>query len=775
MAGAILLTSILSVSNNLFAQNPNLQPTDSISTTIINDDKNVMLNASSTTGPGPRNINIGLPAGTTGSAISENGLPVAYALWPLFPTHVWRLDAATSRMETYSLNQTALKIGDVGIFVGTFDNLGTDKTKGSFSFNTNQYGLLNGTGNISGPLNKKGLLYSAGVYINNDPGTLDMPFEKYYSDKTQLAKVALTQKYNNGRDKISVLYKFMNRKSLMDSSSPFYYNQDGSVDEIPGVTIGRSSFYERSGKLWVKDLDGTMKQRDLFDHNRTTTNEIYVIGENTFRNNWKLDYTLKYSQSKTALIYSLLMNNVDITGYQYQDTDMPVASNTGYMHLMLATPQMTLKTLSGIANLNRKTRTHSFDMGVMVQVYNPGTFYSTSSQYITDISENPQIVSYPGTSAQGYTFDENGYITSYNTSGEYFSGYERKLALYATDDWNIIPKLNVKYGARLEMQRVKGNYAPKFNADGTDLSYTARNDDGTFSSDPSDYYYFNDTYLNVVANAEAVYKLTRMFGFTGEVGLTTQSPKLESYGGQYVVDPKQNVTTTGGLGIYFNHPFVELVSKATYIKKTNYVARMNFRVGTETVNDVVYYGIETMGWTTDFLFHPFHSAGNSLKNLKLHFLFTMQAPKYKDYTVSPTSSTGEQVNYSYNDKTVTTVSKYLMEIDPSYSFAINKNVNANIWLSARYYSKQYANLPNNLFYAAHWETFGGVSVKYKNLEFTGSIQNILNQKGLNGVIGGTDLYTQSDVDALFAGGNRPIYAASYIRPFSAEFGVKYSF
>lgn len=773
----ILLAAIGSVQ----AQNGNKSPVkkDSLAVEAPAQEKTntMMLNASSATSP--RDVNIGLPAAMAGTSVNSNGLPTMYYYWPVFPFQVWRADASVAKFQTYGLFKNAIMTGEVGVSVNTFDNLGTDKLKGSVAVNSNSFGLINSTGNISAPLNNKGTSFSAGYYVNFDPGTLDMPFKKYYSDQTKLFKGALTQKYNKGRGKISIAYKFMMVNRLGDSNSPFYYKQNGKIEEIPGIKIGKSSFYERTGKAWFKDVDtGEHTEIDLFDGNRTTSNDLYVIGENKLDKNWKLEYNLLASHVKSGRTYLALTGsqNVEGKGYVYYDDDSEItgpASNYVYRQMYLHVKPTSNKTLSGRFSATKKWRSNELNFGTMIQLFNPGTYKSMTSQMYTDINADPRMVYIPGSS----TFDERGYVkTAYNTSAEYVEGKDRKYAVYAYDSWDISNRFNLKLGARLEHHAVTGHYAPSKDLDGTDLAESARNSDGTLSDDRSKYVRINEKNLNYAFNGEFVYKMTNPFGLVGGVGITKQASTLDKYRGRYIVALKPTETTYAQFGFYLNQPFVELVSKATYIKKNNTFDRQTLTSpdGDENIIQVLYYDMETIGWTTDFLFKPFYFAGNSLKNFQLHFLFTVQAPKYKNYGVNAQFASGA-VSIDYSDKSVTKLSKVLMEIDPSYSFNLSKEVSGRVWLSGRYYGKQYANLSNSLYYAAHWETFGGCNVRYKNIEFSTKLTNLLNQKGVTGTIGGTDLYTQEQVDALFANGNMPIYAASYIRPFTVEFGLKYKF
>lgn len=159
---------------------------------------------------------------------------------------------------------------------------------------------------------------------------------------------------------------------------------------------------------------------------------------------------------------------------------------------------------------------------------------------------------------------------------------------------------------------------------------------------------------------------------------------------------------------------------------------------------------------SDLLFRPF-------KGFDLHLLLTLQNPKYKNYEF--TTSWGQEVNN--NDNVARSVSKTLVEIDPSYTFGKFK-----IWASARYFSKEYANYPNTLIFKDRWETFAGLNYKYdKNVDFGISAVNLLNQHGAQGSISGTNTTTAEQATALY---DKPL-VGTYIRPFTIEFKTKIRF
>lgn len=753
---------LLTLFHFISAQPVQAQNTKRDTTKIVtNEDRNVMLNAANSTGP--RDVNVGLPASVGGTTILENGLPAVYYWWPAFPSKVWRQDAMIDHTELLDLGKTALTTGDVGFSLSTYDNLGTDKHQRNVSLMSNHFGLLNGTANISGPIGKNGLEFSIGAYINYDPGAYKVPFEKYYVDKTQLYKAALTQHYRNG--KISVFYKYMNYKGMQSSASPFIYKKNGKVKALDGIKIGGTNFYEASGKIWVKDpFDPSkpLKEKDVFDDFGTESHTFDVIGSNNLPNNWNLDYTLRYSHVKSRLYYFSPVDaiSVGVGEYQYLDGS-PYNGDAIYRTWNTTTPEMKNTYLAGVFNLSKKTYNHKLNLGLMEQYFDQGTFAASITSYYMGITKDPQIVI---PTKPNSDFDKHGnIISSYNADGEYDNGWTNKLALYASDEWDITDRLKLNYGARLEWHKLKGDYAPVTDTRNPRIY----NESSGSYIDRSQLTSFCNNTLNLAANVNAVYKLTKNFGLLGELSFNRQSLHLENYAGNLEIDPKQSNIPNGGIGVYYNHPMISLVSKATYIQKDNYINRTTFSLtGADPVSKVVFYDIETLGWTTDLLFTPFGSEG-----FNLHLLVTIQEPKYKGYSGNVLFNNGQDLKYDFNGKTATTVSKILLEIDPSYTFKLNKETTVKTWLSARYFGKQYANLPNTLYYAARWETFGGVNVSYKNLDIYGNVINILNQSGANGTIGGTDLVSQEEANKKIG----TILASSYIRPFVVEFGLKYRF
>lgn len=165
-----------------------------------------------------------------------------------------------------------------------------------------------------------------------------------------------------------------------------------------------------------------------------------------------------------------------------------------------------------------------------------------------------------------------------------------------------------------------------------------------------------------------------------------------------------------------------------------------------------------MGWTTDAVLNPF-------KGFSFHGLFTLQNPLYKNFVLNPVFSDGSSETYDFSDRTVTAMSKIIVELDPSYTID-----QWRIWASFRYQSKQYINKTNSLFFNGRWETFAGVDYTLNNhVTLSANVVNILNQKGASGSIAAADLVEDASSYHHY------LMSGTYIRPFTVEFAARINF
>jgi len=720
--------------------------------------RDVQNNASSMSSP--RDLNIGLPSTLGGLTIVENNLPVVYYYWPELPYFSWRMDGSFNRVGLLSLQEVATSLGMVGYALNTYDRWGTDQTHGNLGFTTNDFGLIQANAAIAGALGKK-WYYNVSGHFNLNPNSYNPGFTRY-SDKTQIFKAGITKRYKNGE--LSFLYKYSRSRSLTNYN-PFYYHTDGSVSSLDNFKFGLDSYlpvdgYNRTYNMLTGQLQNTNLDKDLY----STAHTFDIVGKNDLGNKWNLEYTVRYhyAEPKIAMIVPAgTIGKSAFTSLKYADNGQTYADNgTGAIQMFytLFDKANNTQTLQARADLSKKFSNHSLRFGMDQWYYKVDKFTASTSLFLTEIAPNPRKLVTVG----AINTDQYGYFSN-NSGSEYHNGWEDKLAFYFSDEWKVNNRLQLNMGARFEAQVMNGDFL--LDATGSRGHLT--------SSVATNYSYagtattpFQNGWLHKNGSLNLVYKVTNPFGVLASVIYHEKHGQLESYSGAYDGTSRANGlarTVLGQAGIYFNiDKRFSLVSQVTYANKTNAAFTRATITNPNTGESQVVlenFGVQTLGWTTDIITTPF-------KNFNLHFLLTLQNPKYSDFLFDVTwPSAGTATHYDFSNKNVTAISKTLIEIDPSYTYK-----KFRFWAMAHYFGQQYANISNALTYKGRWETFVGTDYKANaKTKISLQITNPLNQKGVQGAISSSDLITNN---APYEG---KIMGASYIIPFTVQASINYNF
>ena len=737
--------------------------------------RNVMLNAASANGP--REIQIGLPSADVN--VLENGIPVTYATNPHSVNSLWRADASLSHVGLLKISETAITTGNIGYAVNSFTQLGEKGFNGTLNYKSNHFGMQEFSLNLNGSMGKD-WFYSGSIYQDFDPGTFKIkstPFQ----DRTQIYKFALTKRYNQNRGELTAMYHYSNSHPVYmyaTQSAPFVYVGDGSVREFGDFSLGTTSYLPVDNEMIYRDMrTGELKKTSLYDAVQNKGSEFTLMNNYTWDNglNWKA--IMKYDHSTGSCVYqtpmSLDKNEAGIN-YMYEDADGGMKPYTGeyVQSRMSCLNRGFIDSFMFTTELSRSVGNSTWRLGVNEWYYDID-YSSATTMYDQSV---PTDGGYPvrlyNADYQTYadrTYGENGYYYDFNkNASEYYKGQENKLAVYFTHDWNITDKFNLYYGARLEYQALRGDNAAVLNADGnyvgrfSNYYLGATAPDGTQIA-PTPFSY---DWLNYALTASATYKLNKEFGFTGDFTYITQHPKLENFAPATLPNTDKISVPLGRAGIYFNNSWLSLTSLFSYISKTNNNSTLNLQHKTaagqtEIMAAPLTYDIQTLGWTTDVVAHPF-------KGFDLHFLFTYQKPTYKKYETSVEFSDGYVGKINATGNIVAEIPQVIVEIDPSYM--ITKDL--KIWTSFRYFSKTYANINDAYYFNGRWETFGGLNWQVnKQLSLGCTVVNFLNQTGAKGSIAGAELVTKDEA-SKYAG---TVMAGSYIRPFTVEFSASLKF
>lgn len=742
--------------------------------------RNVMLNAASANGP--REIQIGLPSADVN--VLENGVPVTYATNPHTVNSLWRADASLSHVGLLKISETAITTGNIGYAVNSFTQLGEKGFHGTLDYKSNHFGLQEFSLNVNGEI-ANDWYYSGSIYQDFDPGTFDIKSTPL-QDRTQIYKFALTKRYNNKKGEFTAMYNYSNSHPVYmyaTQSAPFVYNGDGSVSEFGDFKLGTTSYLPVDNEMVYMDMkNGKIKKTTLYDAVENWGHQITLMNKYEWDNGLKWNAIAKYDHSMGSCVWqtpmSLDKNEAGISySYVSEDGSMKPYDGEYVQSRMSCLNRGYINSFFLTTELSKKSDRSTWRVGINEWFYDID-YSSSTTMYDQSV---PSDGSYPVrlfnnnyATSDNRTYGGNGYYYDFNkNASEYYKGYENKVAIYASHDWDITDKLNIYYGGRLEYQALHGENAAVKNSKGEYVGRFANYHLGATSSDgtvisPTDVDY---DWLNYVLTAAATYKLTKEFGFTGDFTYITQHPKFENFAPATLPNTDKISVPLGRIGIYYNNDWISLTSLFSYISKTNNNSTLNLQhtvAGTDTkpsYNQIMAaplnYDIMTLGWTTDVVAHPF-------KGFDLHFLFTYQKPTYKKYETSVTFEDGYVGEIDATGNIVAEIPQFIIEIDPSYM--ITKDL--KIWTSFRYFSKTYANINDAYYFNGRWETFGGVNWQInKNFSVGCTVVNFLNQTGAKGSIAGAELITKDEAKKY----SGSVLAGSYIRPFTVEFSAQIKF
>lgn len=724
-----------------------VQAKDTVTTPKKGDERNVMLNASDANKP--REIQIGLPSEDVN--VYENGLPAVYssAVHKL-ATH-WRSDASLGEVGLMTPSESAIATGNIAYAVNSYSRLGQKEFKGIVNYKANHYGMQQFDANVSGGIGDK-WLYSASVYQNFDPGYFDPKFTDF-SDRTQLYHAALTRELGDGAGRLSLIYKYSQSEALgsMVNAAPFIYVGDGSVRALPNFKLGTDSYAPAGGEYVYMDImDGKMKTGRFGDCTGNRAHEIALLFDYRFTPTLRWTLDAKFMNAPEA-------NYVDFGG----STISEVGVADGYL-LPNGTPYEGLvdgrrtwlhygkvRNFLVTTELHKQFRNHKLRVGLNEWYYHLD-YHSSSFQWVGSVQNYPEVLIGPD-GAQYRGFNE--------LSPEYTVGYENKLAVYATEDWQITPRLNLYAGARLEYYRMSADQIPYARYTGFHIGGV--NSDGVVI-EPGN---VTKDKLNYAATGRITYDIVKGFGVTADATVATRYPRINEYAGTGPTEEQYKRVTIPLVrgGLFYRNNWIDLTSMVTYISKSNNIDQQNLtRPGTrESKTTLLIYDIQTLGWTTSVELDPF-------KGFHLHALFTYQKPVYRNYNASVTFSDGTTMSVNANGMIVKEIPQILVELDPSY----NITDDLRVWLSFRYFGKTYANLQEALYFNGRWETFGGVNWKVNpHLDLGVSFVNLLNQKGASGTINGSELISKADAAQY----NNHYMSGNYLRPFTVEFSASIKF
>ena len=317
-------------------------------------DRNVMLNASSNSGP--RDVNIGLPGSVGGITILENDLPVVYLFWPELPNKTWRQSVSLQRTGLLKMDELASTMGDLGFAVNSYTQTGTEKFQLKGKLSGSHFGWFQGDVNVSGPISDNGWSYTLGAFVNFDPSTYDLGYNNY-ADQTKIFRAGITKRFKDGKGEFNISYKYADSYTTTNYAV-IEYGPDGEANEIDDFRIGRDSYIIRDGRVRFKNIDGGDDYWASMDgtENTNTSHNIDIFGNYLMDNGWNFKYSTRLHLAKASLLniipLSILNANAE-DGYTIASNGEAYTGAVG-TQLGMNSPEISTTAIMGRFSINKK-------------------------------------------------------------------------------------------------------------------------------------------------------------------------------------------------------------------------------------------------------------------------------------------------------------------------------------------------------------------------------------------------------------------------------------
>lgn len=714
-----------------------------------NQSQTATLNAEQ--GARPREITLGLPYEVT-SPIYEDGLPVSYYSFQLYPYKCWHGGVSAESNTLIDPSDFSLLYNDIKFVPASNAKYGQAHFGGKVNYSINQFGQHQLDLNLAGPIGN-GWEYSLSTYQNFDPSSNHLTMNDLQV-RSQFYKAGIQKKFDEGRGVVGVLYQYTSFLNIIENFGPFVFVGDGTVQPYQGFRLGSDNYLPDT--YWYNYMDmktGEMRRQNYVDGN---TDYIHM---GTFKLDYRWDSGVKLNVRSRLKIAESNRSNASMAGITTVKAGDGYAYIDGrpYEGLMQNRYQCYFdafeKSWMTNAELTGRGGQHQWMAGLSYWFNRAGTVTS-SLQTFHEVRANPESLALNGS-----------YTANYNTGGEYYDGHEHKLALIAKDRWTPNNWLDLSLGARAEYLNIGGDAAMNR---GEDKQNTRR---ANFSVDKNGKITkFKENYFNYSALADVKVNLVSGLTLLANATHTLQHTNIFQYGGTHDPGRTPRHISLVRAGLNFRNDWLNLTSQLVYASLTNEMTRTNYihvltkdagnmSAGmTETQTHTNVYGVASTGWDTDFTLTP-------VKGLSLHTHVVLRSPVYKDFTFDPVFSDGFSEHYDFSGNTITNMSRFELELEPAYAAG-----DWRLWLRVCYRGKRYINKTNSLYFNGRWETFGGVDYTLnKHVKFAINVVNVLNQKGANGTISAADLVTDGSAYHNY------VMSGTFIRPFTMEFATSISF
>ena len=699
-------------------------------------DRNMMLNANDANVP--REINVGLPESGNGAIVYVNGAKHALGIPKSF--YHWAGGNAFEKVGSVSLMEAAVSTGVIGVVIDSYTRFGGDKQSGIFTLGTSTNGLLKADMSLSGPISKShGWYYSLGLYSNYDPTNVNAPGRTFVTEQ-QNYNLAISKRWGE-KASLNLIYQFSFGRSNFGngySFAPFIYNGDGSLSRYNGFRIGRDCYFPSDDYVeWMDLKTGESRSGNIGKLEDRKIHDISLYAKFNTESGWKL----------SAIAHSCLLPSGTTLKHALSGIDNVSGDAVQSRLLTLYDSKSTDVELN--VKAEKRMGRHHLKLGsyaIYIKQYEAGS----SFRYAHTVGADPERTTKNG--AMSWDFNKNS---------SYMDALQSGLIVYGFDEWNPVDRLRLRFGLRAKFAN-NGVYTAARLAEDEGTTINKRVNGFNLADESlSKIHHIKKNGLDYAASTHVSYRLAgRLFCVAeGFYSITNKSVTYYKNATVPTVLPIGNAFARAGL--MFDNEWMDCTAMFSYITSWNNAAAVDVTkvIGgkSETQLYTAQYGIGTPGLTLDANFHR--------GGFNMHTLATWQTPRYNNYDCHFEFSDGSTQDISYTGNYVSGISRWMFELDPSYKWD-----NVRLWMSIRYFSRQYACRSNKAWFNGRWESFMGVDYNItKQHKVSLDVVNLLFQ---NGAKGSMDIADTIDDEAALQG---MLLAGTYMRPFCINFSYTFRF
>ena len=692
----------------------------------------------------------GIPTdGYSSVTIQEDGLTIQHdgGLGWLNADQSFRVDETIGRVE-------AVRGGPASIFAsnspgGTVNFITRKagaKTEGTIKFQVGDYGQYRTDFFLGSPLGD-GWGLTIGGFYRADQGVRDPGFTQ---NKGGQVRVGLSRTFDNGRIDLNVKHIDDNVGFLLPV--PLTFDKSGKVTGVPGFDANYGTLAGPDNALSSFRSPNGPRDFDLTNGTDVKLTAITAKAEFDLGSGFQLQNTARYRTSTIVRNGLFPTGNIETAQarlnslrtqalaafpgatdirYQYATNGaaFDVANQNGNGLVVsgnLLSVSVPLNEFTNDLRLLRKFelagQTHDIAIGAYFSnfSYNYDRFMATANLDVRDQARRLDIVAVNAAGSVIGKATDNG-ILRYGSLYDNAAIDATVLAFYASDEWQVTPKLRIDAGLRHEKIDFTGSVEGKQTVDlgvaGTLADNQFITGTGVFTPIKRDY---SDTGFTVGVNYQAMENLGVFARYTSTFRLPSPSEFQGSAGDALRQDIRTTPVTMAEAGIKYQSSFFEAYATVFNTKFTNVRFTDNvFSSATNTFTTRVGYAdTQTFGVELEGIVRPTSWAD-------LSAAVSWQDPKYENFTFTQNVG-GQPVVVSYNGKQLIRIPKFGARVVPGVNLLDGK---ARIELPIEYYSARFADIVNTqslpaytvLNLNARWSLNDAVSVSIAGTNLTNEI------------------------------------------------------